>query len=226
MVPGQAWRRIVKLLFQRHGAIKSFDRDLEASGGLLGRSDSGGKAVDVHKIVGSVGRADTLRSDFFYRKGKAMTNRFVRVGQAMRQGKTLPPLELYKIKRAGPAMGAPPQSAYYVVDGHHRVAMARQLGQDFLDAHVIEYRVGGVPGESSVGSSADAPVLADPAVGSTVEAVAIPAGSSLREAAPLDPTAARNVAPEEQPALGIPDAADCQPVMEQAMRAGHHAPLP
>jgi len=30
---------------------------------------------------------------------------------------------------------------YYVVDGHHRVAMAKKLGQDFLDAHVVEYRL-------------------------------------------------------------------------------------
>jgi hypothetical protein len=30
---------------------------------------------------------------------------------------------------------------YYVVDGHHRVAMAKKLGQDYLDAHVVEYRV-------------------------------------------------------------------------------------
>lgn len=29
---------------------------------------------------------------------------------------------------------------YYVVDGHHRVAMAKKLGQDYLDAHVVEHR--------------------------------------------------------------------------------------
>jgi ParB-like chromosome segregation protein Spo0J len=34
-------------------------------------------------------------------------------------------------------------SEYYVVDGHHRVAMARKLGQDFLDAHVVAYRLAG-----------------------------------------------------------------------------------
>ncbi|HEU5315896.1 MAG TPA: ParB/RepB/Spo0J family partition protein [Chloroflexota bacterium] len=33
------------------------------------------------------------------------------------------------------------RTEYYVVDGHHRVAMAKKLGQDYLDAHVVEYRV-------------------------------------------------------------------------------------
>ena len=37
-----------------------------------------------------------------------------------------------------------------MVDGHHRVAMAKKLGQDYLDAHVVEYRVKG-------GSSATVP---------------------------------------------------------------------
>jgi hypothetical protein len=101
--------------------------------------------VDVHKVVGSVGRAETLRGDFFYRRGRAMTARFHRVGQAMQEGKTLPPLELYKLTGAPRAGGAAPVSEHYVVDGHHRVAMARKLGQDFLDAHVVAYRLAGTP---------------------------------------------------------------------------------
>ena len=31
--------------------------------------------------------------------------------------------------------------AYVVEDGHHRVAMGKQLGHDAMDAHVVEYRV-------------------------------------------------------------------------------------
>src|SRR5207249_1375790 len=82
-----------------------------------------------------VGRSHNLRSDFFYKTGQAVTARFRRVGQAMAEGKSLPPLELYKVKE-------PEQpSTYYVVDGHHRVAMAKQMGHDAMDARVIEYRV-------------------------------------------------------------------------------------
>lgn len=136
------WQRVQRRFFRQHGAIRSFDADLDAAGGLKGVSDAGVKIVPTQKVVGSVGRTHNLRSDFFYRSGRAVTDRFVSIGKAMQQGKILPPLELYKVKRLPGADAAPPPpSEYYVVDGHHRVAMARKLGQDFLDAHVVEYRV-------------------------------------------------------------------------------------
>ena len=120
---------------RKHRDVRSFDVDIAAAGGVVGRVDKGFKEVPVDKIVGSVGRSHNLRSDFFYKTGQAVTARFRRVGQAMAEGKSLPPLELYKVKE-------PEQpSTYYVVDGHHRVAMARKLGQDYLDAHVVEYRL-------------------------------------------------------------------------------------
>ena len=137
------FQRIIKKLLGRHGDVKSFEHEVQASGGMVSRSDAGMHTVDVRKIVGSVGRAMTLRSDFFYKRGEAMTARFHRVGQAMQTGKALPPLELYKVRREQEEKGSPPVSEYYVVDGHHRVAMARKLGQDFHDAHVVEYRLAG-----------------------------------------------------------------------------------
>ena len=135
--------QLVNRLLGRHAAVKSFEQELQTGGGMAGRADAGMHVVDVRKVVGSVGRAETLRSDFFYRRGRAMTARFHRVGQAMREGKILPPLELYKVTREQSRADAAPASEYYVVDGHHRVAMARKLGQDFLDAHVVAYRLAG-----------------------------------------------------------------------------------
>ncbi|HEV7215068.1 MAG TPA: hypothetical protein VGP33_08065 [Chloroflexota bacterium] len=83
------------MLPRKHADIKRFDRELEAAGGLAGRFDAGTKVVPAGKIVGSVGRARNLRSDFFYKKWQAMTDRFLRVGKAMEKGIILPPLELY-----------------------------------------------------------------------------------------------------------------------------------
>jgi hypothetical protein len=143
MNPGALCRRLVKRLLGRHAAVKSFEHELQAGGGLAGCMDAGLHTVEVSKVVGSVGRAETLRSDFFYRRGQAMTARFHRVGQALLEGKPLPPLELYKVLRAPRGADGAPASEYYVVDGHHRVAMARKLGQDFLDAHVVAYRLAG-----------------------------------------------------------------------------------
>src|SRR5437763_17219578 len=125
---GDVWRRVT----HRHRDAKSFEHELHAVGGMAGRGDLGPRIVPTEKIVGSVSRWQNLRSDFFYRKGQAITQRFYRIGQAMAAGKALPPLELYKLKpETGGASQASRPSEYYVVDGHHRVAMARRLGQAF-----------------------------------------------------------------------------------------------
>jgi hypothetical protein len=128
-----------------HGSAKSFEQEVEGAG-ITARVDGGMKTIPASKVVGSVGRAQNLRSDFFYRTGQAMTGRFVRIGKAMEQGKVLPPIEVYKarLKRTEGAHEVE-KTEYYVVDGHHRVAMAKKLGQDFLDAHVVEFKVEGAP---------------------------------------------------------------------------------
>jgi hypothetical protein len=141
MSPEAFLRRIGTLLFRRHGDVKSYERDVEAAGTVLGRTDIGIRTVPTEKVVGSVGRSHNLRSDFFYKSG-AITKRFERVGQAMREGKILPPLEVIKVKRKTiEATRKPPTTEYYVVDGHHRVAMAKKLGQVGLDAHVVEVSI-------------------------------------------------------------------------------------
>jgi len=123
----------------QHRPLLSFRDALEEAGGAAGAVDRGLLSIPVDAIVGSIGRWQALRSDFLYRSGRAMTQRFYRVGNAMRHGTELPPIEVYKLKFRSSTPGGPPRSEYYVLDGHHRVAMARQLGQDFLDAHVVEY---------------------------------------------------------------------------------------
>jgi hypothetical protein len=116
--------------------------------------------VPTSKIVGSVGRWQNLRSDFFYRKG-GVTQRFHRIGEAMRKGVALPPIQVYKLKKP-PVKGEVAPSEYYVVDGHHRVAMARKLGQDFLDAEVKEFKAGGAQTGSGPSEPTDNPAPPDP----------------------------------------------------------------
>jgi hypothetical protein len=140
---GDVWRRVTGTVIHRHRDAKSFEHELHAVGGMTGRGDLGPRIVPTEKVVGSVSRWQNLRSDFFYRRGQAITARFLRVGEAMQRGLPLPPVELYKIKGPRDQKGTAPLSEYYVVDGHHRVAMARKLGQAFLDAHVVEYQVPG-----------------------------------------------------------------------------------
>ena len=178
--PGAGFlRRLLKILgLGGHGDVRRFDEDLKDAGDLQGTTDTGVRSIDVKKVVGSVGRWKNLGSDFFYKHGKAITKRFLRVGEALKQGKALPAIELYKIRRRGKAdesKGDPPKgepSRYYVVDGHHRVAMARKLGQDFLDAHIVEYKV------NEKINKKDEPKANTESVGSREESSAQPEGTA------------------------------------------------
>jgi hypothetical protein len=79
----------------------------------------------------------------------------------MQSGRVLPPIEVYKARlrrRHGDREST--VTEYYVVDGHYRVAMAKKLGQDFLDAHVVEYRVAPPP----AGDPAGPPASSSPSV--------------------------------------------------------------
>jgi hypothetical protein len=136
-----AWRRLAAWLSPPHGPVLGFEQEVEAAG-IAGRADAGMATIPTRKVVGSVGRAHDLRSDFFHRTGRAVTARYVSIGRAMERGVALPPIEVYKARqtrRRGEVEAV--VTEYYVVDGHHRVAMARKLGQDYLDAHVVEYRL-------------------------------------------------------------------------------------
>ena len=147
---GGVLKALSKFFSGGHGDVKSFD-EIEQSGRIAGRSEGGVKEIPASKIVGSVGRAQNLRSDFFYKTGK-VTARFTRIGKAMEEGKVLPPIEVYKVKperEVGPTGEKKAVTEYYVVDGNHRVAMAKKLGQDYLDAHIVEYKLR--PGETPPG---------------------------------------------------------------------------
>src|SRR5688500_3415233 len=98
MQPTSLWRRMLKRILRRHGDVKRFDHAVQEHGAVTGIADIGTHTVPAAKIVGSVSRWRNLRSDFFYREGAPITERFRRIGKAMQQGKTLPPLELYKVK--------------------------------------------------------------------------------------------------------------------------------
>ena len=118
------------------------------SGCMVSRVDRGIRESPPYRIIGSVSRWQNLRSDFFYRTGKAMTQRFERVGEAMASpGSASPPLDLYKLELPPDRSVRVAPSEYYVVDGHHRRAMAGVLGQEFLDAQVTEYTVANPPAE-------------------------------------------------------------------------------
>ncbi len=82
--------------------------------------------VEVDKIVGSVNRYQDFDRAFFPRQG--WSPRLRRIEEAWERGEPLPPVRLYKIG-----------DAYFVEDGHHRVAAARRAGARSIEAEVVEF---------------------------------------------------------------------------------------
>ena len=108
--------------------LRNFARDV-ALAGALSSIRLGMREVPVDRITGSVGRGHELNASFLPRRPrKDDTARFEGVRDRLEQGMPMPPIELYKFGYN-----------YYVLDGHHRVAAARQLGIRELEAEVSEY---------------------------------------------------------------------------------------
>ncbi len=96
----------------------------------LGLTDSlylGLRTVPVDQIVGSVNRWRDFDARFRI-KNRATMYRYQQIKQAVERGATLPPVSLYKVG-----------DKYYVVDGNHRVAAAKEVGQTYIDAEVVEF---------------------------------------------------------------------------------------
>jgi hypothetical protein len=88
----------------------------------------GVRPVRVKRIVGSAGKADKIGPDFLpLGTGGSAGRNFRDILTAMGRGADFPPISVYQLG-----------SRYFVIDGHTRVAAAKQLGIDFLDADVIE----------------------------------------------------------------------------------------
>jgi hypothetical protein len=93
--------------------------------GLIGH---GVVTVPIDQIVGSVGRYEDF-DDAFLPKSNALSARWRRVDRAFYDDISLPPVTLYKVG-----------DAYFVLDGNHRVSVARANGATFIDAEVLEAR--------------------------------------------------------------------------------------
>jgi nucleotide-binding universal stress UspA family protein len=90
------------------------------------QSYRGVRPVHMEKIIGSFGRSRDFDRAFLPTQEHS-SGKWLSVDSAYNRGVTFPPISLYKIG-----------DAYFVVDGHHRVSVARQKGQKFIDAEVTE----------------------------------------------------------------------------------------
>ena len=97
----------------------------EASGsGMPEECCRGFEIVEVERISGSVGRCLDFDRGFLP-VCSCLGDRWRGVDRALREGKPLPPVELYGLG-----------GEYFVLDGNHRVSVARQRGVAAVDAMV------------------------------------------------------------------------------------------
>lgn len=95
---------------------------------LKGQYDLGYSEVPLNQIVGSVGRYQDFDRAFLPKMSYSRS-RWENIDKARRWDIPLPPVELYKIGEV-----------YFVKDGNHRVSVAREQGQVFIDAYVTEIK--------------------------------------------------------------------------------------
>lgn len=84
--------------------------------------------IPLDKIVGSVGRYRDFTRTFLPRTN-AVRSRWQRLDALARGPEGFPPIEVYKVG-----------DVYFVIDGNHRVSVARQLGAKTIEAYVTELR--------------------------------------------------------------------------------------
>ncbi len=123
-------KRLVARLHGRLRRLEQFDRARDGLH-LTGRHDEGVRTVPIDCIQGSLDGAGNFDSEFYPLDYHA-EKRWVQVATAILQGKSLPPVQLI-------ALG----DRYFVVDGHHRISVARILKSTHIDAEVIVWEVSG-----------------------------------------------------------------------------------
>jgi hypothetical protein len=102
--------------------------EVMAALGWEGERSLGLQTVPLGAIVGTVDRTRDFDRSFRPRSNR-MRGRWQRIDAAQRRGEPMPPVDLYKVG-----------DMYFVRDGHHRVSVARALGNEVIDAYVTEVR--------------------------------------------------------------------------------------
>ncbi len=119
---------ILKKITGKGSGLLSFDA-IRRSLDVEGETDRGMREVEIDKIIGSLSRYEDFDESFLPRQTHTR-GRWQAIDKALMRGEFLPPVELYKIG-----------DFFFVIDGNHRVSVAREKGQKFIDAHIRELEI-------------------------------------------------------------------------------------
>jgi hypothetical protein len=120
----QGWfRRLWARLLHRSSRLLDLDETL-CCVEVKSSHYTGTHAVCIDCIKGTQGKADTFDAEFHPVK-ESSRSRWLSVALEKLRGHDLPPVELIDV-----------EGIYYVRDGHHRISVARSLGQAYIDAEI------------------------------------------------------------------------------------------
>ena len=124
------WRSVISWLGKTDNDLLPFDEVMKRVP-LKGQSYFGLKQIETDKIVGSVSRYLEFDRAFLPRQTHTR-ERWERIDQAYYSDVILPPIDVYQIG-----------DVYFVKDGNHRVSVARERGQMYMDAFVVKISIPG-----------------------------------------------------------------------------------
>jgi len=113
-------------LIGRENELLSFSK-IKKGLGLHNQRYLGIKTVKIDEIVGSVDRYKDFDKHFLPKKTFLM-QRWANIHKAFSADIILPLVKLYKVG-----------NIYFVVDGNHRVSVAKKVGAKYIDAEVTEF---------------------------------------------------------------------------------------
>lgn len=120
-------RKLLLSLFGRRHGLINLD-EMQKTVKVDGRAHGGIKLVPVEKIRGSINRTNDFDADF--RPLQEYTKeRWVNIALAYSRDQALPPVDLVEVG-----------DIYFVNDGHHRISVAKMLGQREIEAEVTVWQ--------------------------------------------------------------------------------------
>jgi starch synthase (maltosyl-transferring) len=121
------WKKVVGFLTGKPSLLLPFDLVRQQ---IVVKSITyeGIREVDLERVIGSVNRYHEFDREFLPKSSKS-ADRWSRVRQVFDSDVGFPPIKVYQIGEA-----------YFVVDGNHRVSVARQLGMKAIEAEVVHFQ--------------------------------------------------------------------------------------
>ena len=128
----QAWKARVRRIWAFVTRTSGHLQELCCGQGTAGNRDGsyvGMREIPIDTICGSEERANDF-DDYFRPLAGHNRDRWLSVAEARLRGVHMPPVQLIELG-----------GRYYVRDGHHRISVAKALGESFVDAEVIRWQM-------------------------------------------------------------------------------------